>query len=69
MKRIDYFWPKAVTHITGIIFLTQLVTEFISTRKEGFEWVLPVSGALFAVAIAWTLYAMVMNAIRARGNT
>ena len=68
MKRIDYFLPKVATQITGIIFLVQLLTEVIGNRKQGFEWVLPVSGALFAMAVAWALYAVVMNAIRARGQ-
>ncbi len=66
MKRIDYFWPKAATQITGVIFLVQLLTEAIGNRKQGFEWVLPVSGALFSVAVAWTLCAVVVNAIRRR---
>ena len=69
MKRIDYFWPKATTQITGIIFLVQLLTEAIGNRKQGFEWVLPVSGAFFAVAVAWTLCAVVINATRARNQT
>ena len=68
MKRIDYFLPKVATQTTGIIFLVQLLTEAIGNRKQGFEWVLPVSGALFVIAVAWTLYAVVMNAIRARGQ-
>jgi hypothetical protein len=68
MKRIDYFLPKVATQITGIIFLVQILTEAIGNRKQGFEWVLPVSGALFAMAVAWTLYAVVTNAIRARGQ-
>ena len=69
MKRIDYFLPKTATRITGIIFLVELLTKAIGDRKQGFEWVLPVSGALFAMAVAWSLYAVVMNAIRARNNT
>ena len=69
MKRIDYFLPRAATQITAIIFIVQLLTEVIGNRKPGFEWVLPASGALFVAAVAWTLYAVVLNAIRARSNT
>jgi hypothetical protein len=69
MKRIDYFWPKVLTQITGIIFLVQLFTEAIGNRKQGFEWVLPLCGTFFAAAVAWTLCAVVINAIRARGTT
>ncbi len=68
MKRIDYFWPRAATQVTGIIFLVQLLTEAIGNRKQGFEWVLPVSGAFFVATVAWTLCAVVINAIRARGQ-
>lgn len=68
MKRIDYFLPQAATQITGIIFFAQLLTEVVGNRKPGFEWVTPASGALFAMAIAWTLYAVVVNAIRAKGQ-
>ena len=66
--RIDYFWPKAATKVTGIIFFAQLLTEIIGNRKPGFEWVLPMCGSLFASAVAWTLCAVVINATRTRGN-
>ncbi len=68
MKRIDYFWPRAATQVTGVIFLVQLLTEVIGNRKPGFEWILPVCGGLFVSAAAWSLYAVVINAIRARGQ-
>ena len=64
MKRIDYFWPRAAVKVTAIVFFSQLLIEVIANRKQGFEWVLPVCGALFAAAVAWTLYAVVMNAIK-----
>lgn len=69
MKHIDYFWPRAVVQVTGIIHIVQLLTEVVGNRKPGFEWVTPASGALFAMAIAWALYAVVVNAIRARGQS
>lgn len=69
MKRIDYFWPRAATQITGIIFLVQVLTEIVGNRKPGFEWVLPVCGGLFAASVAWALYAVMVNAIRARRQT
>jgi len=68
MKRIDYFWPKTTVQITTIIFVVQLLTELVGNRKQGYEWVLPVSGAFFVAAVAWTLCAVVINAIRARGQ-
>ena len=66
MKRLDYFWPKAATKVTGIVFISQGLTEIIGIRKPEFEWVLPMCGLLFIASILWTLYALVMNAIRAR---
>lgn len=66
MKRIDYFWPRTATQITGIIFLVQVLTEIIGNRKPGFGWVLPVCGGLFAASVAWAVYAVVVNAIRTR---
>lgn len=69
MKRIDYFWPRAATKITGIVFISQVLTEIIGFRKPEFDWVLPMCGLLFMSAIVWTLYAVVVNAIRARGTT
>jgi hypothetical protein len=66
MKRIDYFWPRAVLQITGIVFFVQLLTELIGNRKPGFEWVLPVCTAAFVIAFLWVIYALVVNAIQAR---
>lgn len=61
MKRIDYFWPGAALKVTAIVFFTQLLIEVIASRKPGFEWVLPLCGALFAMSLAWVLYALAMN--------
>jgi len=69
MKRIDYFWPRAAMQITGIVFWVQLITEVVGNRKPGFEWVLPACALAFGFACGWSVYAVVRNAIRARGNT
>jgi hypothetical protein len=29
MKRIDYFWPRAATQISGIVFISQAIIEVI----------------------------------------
>jgi len=68
MKRIDYFWHRAALQITSIVFFSQLLVEMISTRKPGFEWVLPVCGAAFGIAIVWTICTMIINVIRAEEN-
>ncbi len=65
MKRIDYFWPRAAVQITGIVFFTQVILEIsgLAQRKTGLEWVLPVCAGLFAASVAWTLYAIIKNAV------
>lgn len=68
MKRIDYFWPRTTTKITGIVFISQILTNVLGFRNPEFDWVLLMCGLLFMSAIVWTLYAVVMNAIRARGQ-
>jgi len=68
MKRIDYFWPRAALKITGIVFISQILIDVLGFRKPEFYWVLPMCGLLFMAAIVWTLYAVVINAIRARGD-
>jgi hypothetical protein len=68
MKRIDYFFPRAAVQITGVIFLVQVLTEFVGNRKPGFEWVLQICGGAFLASLIWTLFAVVLNAIRARGQ-
>ena len=68
MKRIDYFWPRTAFQISGIVLGTQVLTEAISTRREGFEWVFLACSIAFALSCAWSLFAVVWNAIRARGQ-
>jgi succinate dehydrogenase/fumarate reductase cytochrome b subunit len=68
MKRIDYFWPSALTRITGIILLTQSIVEIVGQRKDGYEWVFPLCAWSFVASIAWALFAITWNAIRARGE-
>jgi len=68
MKRIDYFWPKTTVQITTIIFVVQLLTELVGNRKQGYEWVLPMCGIVWFLSCIWVFYAVVINAIRARGQ-
>ena len=66
MKKYDYHWQRAATTITGIIFTTQLLSEVVSNRKPGYEWVLPASGILFTLAIIWSIYTIIVNAAQKR---
>ncbi len=68
MKRIDYFWPRVAMQITGIPLLVELIQEVVGNRKPGFEWVLQALALAFVVACGWCVYAVVRNAIRARGQ-
>ena len=68
MKRIDYFWPRAATQISGIVFISQALIEVIGVRKEGFEWVFSACAFAFAISCTVTILAIVWNAIRARGE-
>jgi hypothetical protein len=68
MKRIDYFWPRAATQISGIVFISQAIIEVIGVRKEGFEWVFPACAIAFAISCTLTIASIVWNAIRARGE-
>lgn len=68
MKRIDYFWPRAAVQTSAIIFITQLVTETVAIRKEGFEWVLPLCFGLLAVSVLWIMFCMCMNAYNRDGE-
>lgn len=68
MKRIDYFWPRAATQISGIVLITQAIHEVITVRKEGFEWVFPACAFAFAISCTLTIASIVWNAIRARGE-
>ena len=66
---INYFWPRTAMQITSTVLLVQIVGEVIGHRKPGFEWVLPATGVLFAVACLWALSAVVRNALaKARGE-
>jgi hypothetical protein len=69
MKRIDYFWPRAATQISGIVFISQAIIEVIGVRKEGFEWVFSACAIAFAISFALTIASIVWNSIRAKGNT
>ena len=62
MRRIDYFWPRAATRITGIILLSQSVVEIFGQRKSGYEWVFPLCAWGFVASILWSLFAVIWNA-------
>lgn len=64
MKHYDYYWQRIITTITGIIFITQLLTELVANRKPGYEWVLPLTGTLFALALLWSIFSVIINAIK-----
>lgn len=65
MKRVGYFIPRVGVQITGIVFMTQVVTEVIATRKQGFEWVLPASAIAFGLAVAAGVACVVWNSVEA----
>lgn len=66
MKRIDYFWPRALVQITGIVFVTQMIFELsgIGARKPGFEWVIYACAAAFFASLMYAGAAIAINAWR-----
>lgn len=66
VKRIDYYWPRVLCQITGIVFATQLLFEVsgIGTRKPGFEWVIYACAAAFTASIMYAGAAIAINAWR-----
>ena len=64
MKKLDYFWPRTVMTITGVVFFTQLIMEIsgVIPRKAGYEWVLPALGLAFGVSLLIAVVAIVLNA-------
>ena len=55
MKRIDYFWPRAIFQITWVVLLTQTIVELLGERKSGYEWVMPACGIAFSISAIWVL--------------
>jgi hypothetical protein len=68
MRRIDYFWPRAATQISGIVFISQAIIEVIGVRKEGTEWVFLACAIAFAISCTVTILAIIWNTIGARGE-
>lgn len=62
--KYSYGFARVITQITAFVFFPQLVLEVIGviTRKEGFEWVLPVCGVTFLIAILYSLILVILNA-------
>lgn len=63
IKRIDYFFPRAAVQIFGILFFTQLITDFIATRKAGYEWVIYICGIAFLLSLVWSLTVIFLNSV------
>ena len=63
MTKIDYFWPRTLLQVTGIIFVSQLLVELAEGRKPGFEWVIYACAG--AHLLAW-MYAATVISINAR---
>jgi hypothetical protein len=68
MKRIDYFWPRAATQISGTVFITQAIFEVIGVREEGTEWVFLACAIAFAISCTVAILAIIWNTISARGE-
>lgn len=70
-KRYDYYWARNITELTGIVFVTQLLTEVfgIIQRKPGFEWVVPVCGTAFAISVLYTVALIVLNTLHERNGS
>ena len=64
MKKRDYFWARAMTQITGVVFFTQLFLEVFGAlqRKPGFEWVIYACGATFILSLLYLLILVLINA-------
>jgi hypothetical protein len=63
-KRYDYFWARAATQITGIVFLSQLALEVsgVIIREPGLEWVIYACGAAFAASVLYSVTLIALNA-------
>lgn len=61
MRRIDYYWFRTAVFVTGVMFISQAIAEFIVTRNPGFEWVLPACAGAFGISLLATLVAMLIN--------
>ena len=64
MKRLDYFWARALLTITGIVFMSQMVVEMggPAPRKPGFEWVIYACGGAFGAALLYAAALVLLNA-------
>lgn len=70
MNLIDYFWPRALCQITGIVFLSQLIIEVtgIATRKPEYDWVIYACGAAFLASLIFAVAVVFINALRVWRN-
>lgn len=64
-QRLDYFWAKAATQVTGLVFATQLLSEVsdIAQSKPGYWWVVYACGAAFACSLLYAAVLIVLNAL------
>jgi hypothetical protein len=60
-KRYNYYLARNLIVITGILFLIQLIFEFIGNRKPDFEWVIYVCGAAFLLSLIYSLILIILN--------
>ena len=47
------FLAHTAVMFTGILFVSQSITEVIARRKPEFWWVLPTCGIAFALSLIW----------------
>jgi hypothetical protein len=67
MKRTDYFWPRISVQIyTGIVFVTQMIVEFLGARLPGFEWVIYACAAAFFASLSYAFLVIIINALLER---
>lgn len=64
MRRLAYFWARALVTITGIVFLIQLVVDLggLADRKPGFEWVIYACGGAFGASLLYAAALVLLNA-------
>lgn len=66
-KDDSYFFARALTTFTGIVFFTQIILNIIglTSIKEGYEWVILACGTAFVASL---IYAGVLIFINAKNR-
>ena len=67
----SYTIARGMVKLTGIIFITQLIIEVsgVAVRREAFEYVTHIFGALFFASIAYSVVLIVLSAIKRRNKS